>query len=212
MPASRAADNVSLLLHTDMGPFRRGYGILPGALAAVNRGGFGEFSVPWPTATMGTPTQPTSVEVAIVSGGEIEVSWRPPVWDGGFPLHHYALTLRRWDAPQQRWERVQLEGHPAEIEVPATLTTATAATAAIGADADDDDAAGGGGGNGGGGGSSAGLQVYRLGALSPAEYRAELRAVNTQGDAGARALSARVRVPGGWCGWEAAEGEGGAAS
>ena len=46
VPASRAADNVSLLLHTDMGPFRRGYGILPGALAAVNRGGFGEFSVP----------------------------------------------------------------------------------------------------------------------------------------------------------------------
>ena len=210
VPASRAADNVSLLLHTDMGPFRRGYGILAGALAAVNRGGFGEFSEAWPTATMGTPTQPTAVEVALVSGGEIAVSWRPPVWDGGFPLHHYALALRRWDAPQQRWEGVQLEGRPAEIEVPATPTTATAGIAATGADADDDDTASGGG--GGGGGSSAGLQVYRLGTLAPAEYRAELRAVNTQGDAGARALSARVRVPGGWCGWEAAEGEGGAAS
>jgi hypothetical protein len=148
--------------------------------------------------------------VAIVSGREIEVSWLPPVWDGGFPLHHYALTLRRWDAPQQRWERVPLDGHPAELEVPATLTTATtaiAATGAIGADADDDDAASGGG--GGGVGSSTGLQAYRLGTFAPAEYRAELRAVNTQGDASARALSVRVRVPGGWCGWEAAEGEGG---
>ena len=110
VPASRAADNVSRELHTDMGPFRRGYGILAGALAAVNRGGFGEFSEAWPTATMGTPTQPTAVGVALVSGGEIEISWRPPVWDGGFPLHHYALGLHRWDAPQQRWQRTQLAG------------------------------------------------------------------------------------------------------
>ena len=110
VPASRAADNVSRELHTDMGPFRRGYGILAGALAAVNRGGFGEFSEAWPTATMGTPTQPTAVGAALVSGGEIEISWRPPVWDGGFPLHHYALGLHRWDAPQQRWQRTQLAG------------------------------------------------------------------------------------------------------
>ena len=81
----------------------------------------------------------------------------------------------------------------------ATATTAAAAAAAA-EDDNDDDAAG------GSGAALQGLQAYRLGALAPAEYRAELRAVNTQGDAGARALSARVRVPGGWCGWEAAEG------
>ena len=77
---------------------------------------------------------------------------------------------------------------------------ATATTAAAAEDDNDDDAAG------GSGAALQGLQAYRLGALAPAEYRAELRAVNTQGDPGARALSARVRVPGGWCGWEAAEG------
>ena len=77
---------------------------------------------------------------------------------------------------------------------------ATATTAAAAEDDNDDDAAG------GSRAAPQGLQAYRLGALAPAEYRAELRAVNTQGDAGARALSARVRVPGGWCGWEAAEG------
>ena len=82
----------------------------------------------------------------------------------------------------------------------AALATATTAAAAAAEDDSDDDAAG------GSGAVLQGLQAYRLGALAPAEYRAELRAVNTQGDAGARALSARVRVPGGWCGWEAAEG------
>ena len=82
----------------------------------------------------------------------------------------------------------------------AALATATTAAAAATGDDNDDDAAG------GSGAALQGLQAYRLGALAPAEYRAELRAVNTQGDAGARALSARVRVPGGWCGWEAAEG------
>ena len=50
------------------------------------------------------------------------------------------------------------------------------------------------------------MQHYKLGGLAPAEYRAELRAYNTQGDASAAAVSARVRVPGGWCGWETAEG------
>ena len=82
----------------------------------------------------------------------------------------------------------------------ALATATTAAAAAATGDDNDDDAAG------GSGAALQGLQAYRLGALAPAEYRAELRAVNTQGDAGARALSARVRVPGGWCGWEAAEG------
>ena len=72
-----------------MGPFRRGYGILPGALAAVNRGGFGEFSEAWPTATMGTPTQPTAVEATLISGGEIEVSWRPPC---GTAASHSTIT------------------------------------------------------------------------------------------------------------------------
>ena len=54
----------------------------------------------------------------------------PPLWDGGFPLDHYELTLRRWAASQQRWERVQLDGHAAQIEVPATTAAAAATTTA----------------------------------------------------------------------------------
>ena len=65
VPTSWAADNASL--HAVMGGFRRGYGILPGALAAVNRGGYGEFSEPWPTATMGTPNEPAGVQATTIA-------------------------------------------------------------------------------------------------------------------------------------------------
>ena len=41
------------VLATKLFGFRKGYGILQGAIAALNAGGYSEFSDPWPAATMG---------------------------------------------------------------------------------------------------------------------------------------------------------------
>ena len=122
---------------------------------------------------MGRPSQPTAVEVTYIAGGVLEVSWRPPLWDGGFPLDHYILTLCRWDGSQQRWQPMQLAADATEVAVP------SAAAATGGGDGGGD---GGEGGEGGEGDTAAAdaVERYRLGDLAPAEYRAELRAVNTQ--------------------------------
>ena len=87
----------------------KGYGLLQGALAAVNAGGFSDFSIAWPAATMGRPNAPRAPLVQVRTGGgssgrrrlrlvagrllapgnggdaELELSWGAPDWNGGYP-------------------------------------------------------------------------------------------------------------------------------
>eukprot|EP00966_Prymnesium_polylepis_P228296 5283752-Prymnesium_polylepis.2 len=99
-PGAARGANGSRELTSELSGFRRGYGILPGALAAVNDGGFSAHSSPWPTATMGSPNAPTALAAAVVpsgdgggsgGGGTLQLTWRTPDWGGGYPLSHYTL-------------------------------------------------------------------------------------------------------------------------
>ena len=87
----------------ELSGYSKGYGIIPGALAAVNDAGFSEYSASWEAATMGRPNSPRAVRLAIAepegddeSGGILAVSWACPTWNGGYPLTHYELTLQRY--------------------------------------------------------------------------------------------------------------------
>ena len=92
-------------LASELRGYRRGYGILPGALAAVNDAGFSQVSTAWAAATMGRPNVPRHalLEMAPSVGGSLGgrtlvASWSAPDWNGGYPLSHYELTLQRYDA------------------------------------------------------------------------------------------------------------------
>ena len=61
---------------TRLSGFRRGYGILPGAIAAVNAGGYSEFSGAWPSAVMGRPNMPRAPHL-LHAAGELLLTFTP---------------------------------------------------------------------------------------------------------------------------------------
>ena len=87
-----AHDNTTC--YSELAGYQKGYGVLPGAVAPLNLGGYGEFSAPWPTATMGRPNAPVG-PLARVDGGALEFEWGSPDWDGGC-----ARALPRVRAPE----------------------------------------------------------------------------------------------------------------
>lgn len=76
--ARQSSDSTSLV--AEMSGFQKGFGILPGALAAVNRGGFSDFSASWPSAEMGRPNVPPSLELESVGAGAPSTEFASRVW------------------------------------------------------------------------------------------------------------------------------------
>ena len=192
--AARMWDNASL--YARIGGFRKGYGILPGAIVAYNRGGFSPVSEPWGAATMGKPATPAALRCEYDAlggggGGGLRLGWRAPEWDGGYPVASYEVSLQKWDESAARWRGV--EGHDGVV-VDAPPLNASAAAAAAGAPAPAAAEAA----------AAAAAEVVHVidEALVAGEYRFRVTALNSQGDESARATSDSAAVPGGWCGWE----------
>ena len=192
--AARMWDNASL--YARIGGFRKGYGILPGAIVAYNRGGFSPVSEPWGAATMGKPATPAALRCEYDAlggggGGGLRLGWRAPEWDGGYPVASYEVSLQKWDESAARWRGV--EGHDGVVvDAPPPNASAAAAAAAAPAPAAAEAAA------------AAAAEVVHVidEAMAAGEYRFRVTALNSQGDESARATSDSAAVPGGWCGWE----------
>ena len=191
--AARMWDNASL--YARIGGFRKGYGILPGAIVAYNRGGFSPVSEPWarrrwearhprrPPLRVRRPWRRRRRRAAArVAGARV---------DGGYPVASYEVSLQKWDESAARWRGV--EGHDGVVvDAPPPNASAAAAAAAAPAPAAAEAAA------------AAAAEVVHVidEAMAAGEYRFRVTALNSQGDESARATSDSAAVPGGWCGWE----------
>jgi hypothetical protein len=167
-------------LATELDGYKKGYRILPGALAAINDGGFGPVSEEWPAAAMGRPARPLALDVTPIGpfgerAGGLVLEWRAPEWDGGFPLQQFVLGLQRRDGDAWTFAAWSYRG---EREV--TLPVAA--------------------------GAASGRQQHIVEArgVDEGEYRLLLASANTQGDRSGWVASRSLRYAGGWCGWEVA--------
>ena len=188
--AARMWDNASL--YARIGGFRKGYGILPGAIVAYNRGGFSPVSEPWGAATMGKPATPAALRCEYDAlggggGGGLRLGWRAPEWDGGYPVASYEVSLQKWDEPQRGGAASSRDSIVVDAPPPnASAAAAAAAPAPAAAEA----------------AAAAAAVVHVIDeALAAGEYRFRVTALNSQGDESARATSDSAAVPGGWCGW-----------
>ena len=170
---------------TRLSGFRRGYGILPGAIAAVNAGGYSEFSGAWPSAVMGRPNMPRAPHL-LHAAGELLLTWLPPDWNGGYPLDHYAISLQRVSASSTSYEPVALPGSSAVSSadhVPVSTPDALVNPDTLPA------------------------RSFSVHGVASGEYRIGIIAVNSMGDYSAVSWTAHVTVDRrGWCGLDTAGG------
>jgi hypothetical protein len=180
-----ANGTLGTLRATRLSGFRRGYGILPGAIAALNAGGYSEFSGAWPSAVMGRPNMPRAPHL-LHAAGELLLTWLPPDWNGGYPLDHYAISLQRVSASSTSYEPVALPGSSAVSSadhVPVSTSDALVNPDTLPA------------------------RSFSVHGVASGEYRIGIIAVNSMGDYSAVSWTAHVTVDRrGWCGLDTAGG------
>ena len=182
---SRAGSDNATLRATRLAGFRRGYGILPGALAALNAGGYSDVSAAWPSATMGKPNPARSLSLVYArepaggGGGELRLAWAASDWNGGYPLAHYALSLQRVSADSRNYVTVPLDAAGSTTHVAVSTADALANPETLPP-----------------------LSYSYVGAAS-GEYRFGVIATNTMGDHSVVSWSGHVTIDRrGWCGLE----------